>query len=488
MRAKPILPLLFLLPLLVLLPGCQHSVQQEVQSFLSGLGKTTESTDGQTAVETGAAGQEQTAGQNGAAREADVPLEAIGKRYSAVKNSNLRSGPGTGYDVVGSLKAGQTVNVIGKVRGGNWYLVGEDGESGSYVYGGLLAPCRAEAASAGKKAEQPVSQQEAEQPVAQQEAAQPVKQETAVQKGEDLIPSPYGVLLYDDKGIKIYGREFIPDRKIKKRIMIGYKIVYAMSHEEAGKVINDRWLLDNLYPVVVAHSLMVVTPVNVKATVSYYKEGESEYREYYVYNFYNRKYVEVVKYYQGRKLQAETEVQERNWLGGCLDDGPFCDLPFGKYYNAIYRNDVKTIKELDRHSTFGGSWIILLANKYMYQYRYWKGVRMRPNAIEKTFSCTTPTYQYTNLYGMDMGTAGGFEFHATYCVNHEFGAILDEVGSHLGDSAVAFVSPQDNNLRILAKGVGRFQENYKYDSPEVRQFETNLISITEQFLEAPQAW
>ncbi|MEM7080547.1 MAG: SH3 domain-containing protein [Pseudomonadota bacterium] len=70
------------------------------------------------------------------------PLDLVGAPYR-VKGSgvNVRGGPGTDYKKVDLLASGETVQVIGKVKGKNWYLISRalDGTAGGFVSSGLLA-------------------------------------------------------------------------------------------------------------------------------------------------------------------------------------------------------------------------------------------------------------------------------------------------------------------------------------------------------------
>lgn len=45
------------------------------------------------------------------------------------KNANLRSGPGTNFEIVGSAQAGQQVNLVSKNEAGDWYLL----DSGQWI-------------------------------------------------------------------------------------------------------------------------------------------------------------------------------------------------------------------------------------------------------------------------------------------------------------------------------------------------------------------
>lgn len=66
------------------------------------------------------------------------PVDLIGEGYVATANANVRGGPGTDYQTVGGLVAGETVNVVGKVRGKDWYMISQGGVVTGYVAANLL--------------------------------------------------------------------------------------------------------------------------------------------------------------------------------------------------------------------------------------------------------------------------------------------------------------------------------------------------------------
>jgi uncharacterized protein YgiM (DUF1202 family)/uncharacterized membrane protein YeaQ/YmgE (transglycosylase-associated protein family) len=65
-------------------------------------------------------------------------LVLINAPYRTLKNSNVRTGPGTDYKAVNLLQQGEVVTVVGQVKNRNWYMVGRDGRSIGYVYTSLL--------------------------------------------------------------------------------------------------------------------------------------------------------------------------------------------------------------------------------------------------------------------------------------------------------------------------------------------------------------
>ena len=62
------------------------------------------------------------------------------------KRANVRAGPGTEYDVVGTLDAGTGVQVTGKVRGRDWLRVDVlKGGGDAFIYASLLKEAAAQA-------------------------------------------------------------------------------------------------------------------------------------------------------------------------------------------------------------------------------------------------------------------------------------------------------------------------------------------------------
>lgn len=68
------------------------------------------------------------------------PLDYVNDRYVATTTSNVRAGPGTDHQVVDTVRGGQQVTVIGKVRNEDWYMIARNGTGSGYVYAPLLRP------------------------------------------------------------------------------------------------------------------------------------------------------------------------------------------------------------------------------------------------------------------------------------------------------------------------------------------------------------
>ena len=68
------------------------------------------------------------------------PLDFIGESYRIKANLNVRGGPGTDYEKVGSYPSGSVVNVVGKVKDGPWYFISEDGVGSGFIFADLAEP------------------------------------------------------------------------------------------------------------------------------------------------------------------------------------------------------------------------------------------------------------------------------------------------------------------------------------------------------------
>ncbi|MBI3708438.1 MAG: caspase family protein, partial [Proteobacteria bacterium] len=72
-----------------------------------------------------------------------VTMEPIERAYVATGIARLREGPSLQAKQVAALREGQVVQVLGKVKGEDWYLVEQEGKPGAYVAVGLLEELQA---------------------------------------------------------------------------------------------------------------------------------------------------------------------------------------------------------------------------------------------------------------------------------------------------------------------------------------------------------
>lgn len=62
-----------------------------------------------------------------------TPVEA-----AATSNANLRSGPGTDYNIAGSVTAGQTLTLTGSNATRDWYRISDDADMVAWIWGNLI--------------------------------------------------------------------------------------------------------------------------------------------------------------------------------------------------------------------------------------------------------------------------------------------------------------------------------------------------------------
>jgi uncharacterized protein YraI len=69
---------------------------------------------------------------------AAAPTVATKAHVVAENSANLRSGPGTAYPTVGQLKAGQALDIIGRIASGDWWQLAWDGQGQAWVAGTIV--------------------------------------------------------------------------------------------------------------------------------------------------------------------------------------------------------------------------------------------------------------------------------------------------------------------------------------------------------------
>lgn len=75
---------------------------------------------------------------------APIPaLDLIGETYAARKGANVRAAPTTDAAVTAGLKAGETFDAVGKVRGSEWLVVARGRRTIGYVHASLVEPAGA---------------------------------------------------------------------------------------------------------------------------------------------------------------------------------------------------------------------------------------------------------------------------------------------------------------------------------------------------------
>jgi len=250
-------------------------------------------------------------------------------------------------------------------------------------------------------------------------------------------------------------------------------------------------------------------------------------------------------YLDGHKMSDGALADQKLKVWGRSCSGPFCDLHGGLYLNAIYNNDVELIKSLDQivntklqksvkqrsnallgkqgtklfKQAFeklsslrnGGkatktdlltpsqvSLLESIADYYMYNPRGFNPFSMicKEQLVTKVKSYTTPTYDTFDYQGMYDGQGGGERYSTTYNVKPNFSGLCDRVCSHLGGDQspkVGFLRSSNKSVRFTLDSTIDLRSKPKYcEEPELKkniaQFERNLISLTNKFLDNKSSW
>ena len=335
------------------------------------------------------------------------------------------------------------------------------------------------------------------------------------------MPDRSGAPLFADDAISIYPRD-------ESWCTSGIEVVYDVPHAE-----RDAWLAQNYgdFAAKVVQPLLQEKCRVLSGKVYFYRKGEADHWDSIRYEMPGPMDVRwgetptlrATNHSLGRQAQALVEKQEsRAWSEGC--SGPFCDLPGGLYLHAIYAGDAKLVRKLDRQANqalheqidsaasqleqdMGGSLpfdlrgmlksnsffspLAVLADTYMYDYSRERSAQcLDSGAVTRTMRYTTDKYELYSLYGAYQGTEGGREISATYTVNQEFAPLCDRLCNHLGGGGRRWAAGSMGNKAtgLTLDGLDRLQNEANCASPEVQQFERNLIEMTSHYLDGKSQW
>lgn len=302
-----------------------------------------------------------------------------------------------------------------------------------------------------------------------------------------------GKLIFSNDLIKIYTRNSLDEKK-SSYATGEVELVYTMGHDErikrfssgvCGSTECSQYLAPILFPFVKGGHLGFV-PDHLKKRISvyFYKEGEKEYWDKVTYTFSSSSYAEVdYRIWSRRAKKHIVEVQANLW-GGCTGEGPFCKLPAGRYLDAIYNYDIETIKEIDKKSISPNESLLeYLAHRYMKSYGdNWIRCTVGPDKIGKTFSYKVTDTMTYNEYGQEDGAIPGWTESKTYFVPRAFKSLLYRLGNYKGKHLPYNPGWISKEINYMFHGVDKIQTQFNCKSPEVKQFEKNLISLTTQYL------
>ena len=91
---------------------------------------------------------------------------------------------------------------------------------------------------------------------------------------------------------------------------------------------------------------------------------------------------------------------------------------------------------------------------------------------------------------MYSGPGGGDIFSATYEIPTAFVPLCKRIGTHLGSGKnmrLKLLRSKHKNVAETLEGVAKLQGK-NYNSPTMKQFERNLISLTNKFLDNKSTW
>lgn len=222
-----------------------------------------------------------------------------------------------------------------------------------------------------------------------------------------------------------------------------------------------------------------------------------------------------------KKLAELAQTEKRRAQNSCNDE-PFCGLSGGDYLNAIYQNNYALIRKLDQKiikealsagnmkgmqdfvaaisgnfskdnsnvdpfGLRGTSILKIMANKYMAEYgenhyRSASGACLQEDSVSITRKYTTKVTRYENQYGLDQGSVGGDTFSEDYTVNKEFKSLCNKICDHLGEGGSYLFETRSRKAAAVFAGISQVRTKVDCNSPEVKQFERNLISLTERSL------
>ena len=296
------------------------------------------------------------------------------------------------------------------------------------------------------------------------------------------------------------------------------KIVYNVQHDKRDAIFGynyEQFIEDAIRPILAA-SCADKAPRMV--SLYFFRGDDFEYYDVMRYKLVDdagQNVVTLLANTRNEKHPHYKAVAAMEDLGSC-EGGPFCELFGGIYLDAIFRGDNELVRQLDRQiaeevandpnmagvnkftSIITGeqqgvladtSYLKLLAVYYMGQYSSDFSSSpgescLRPGARSITRKATVPVVHFQDMRGIPQGSTGGWEFGQVYQVNQQFIALCDKICGAGGSSGVEFASHVlgSYKLRSVLVGFKQLISRHKCDSPEVRQFEDNLVTLTFQSL------
>lgn len=266
-------------------------------------------------------------------------------------------------------------------------------------------------------------------------------------------------------------------------------------------------------------------PANVE--LYFYRRGEMEYLDKIRFQIRDGRGTNAVARVSESMNTAHPANKRRvakNELGSCSGK-PFCNLSGGIYLNAIYENNEALIISLDQKimdelqsgydvkgvqdfvAAISGNFsednsnvdiglkdkslLKEISTKYMALYGHSPshnsahGACLQADSVSITRKYTTDVIRFENAYGIDQGAVGGDTFFTVYTINKEFEPLCNRICGAMGEggSYILELAQESYKASLVFSGISQVLYEADCNSPEVKQFERNLISLTERSLQ-----
>lgn len=207
-------------------------------------------------------------------------------------------------------------------------------------------------------------------------------------------------------------------------------------------------------------------------------------------------------------LFKELSPDEETWTDGlpksyCPGE-PLCDVTFGDYFNAIYRDDAEAIRRLGRVYTSADAdiaedlipderWrtllgvnrqqlspVYLVINAYMHNYKDNPRACFKPGAVRMEFSDYIPGTETRTITGILLDSTSGIPLYAEYVINQEFEPVCEDICTADGPREMSSFMNQlfgSGNVALFERGLREINANYGCNSEVLKTFERNLIKL-----------
>lgn len=337
------------------------------------------------------------------------------------------------------------------------------------------------------------------------------------------------VALYQDNGITVYQRaKYVHEKRDwcgggRWQDPARLEIQYSISHDRRDGLFPqgyENFVDDIIRPALSTHCNTVPQSVELY----YFREGDDVYYDAMRFtlgmNEGRRTASLSTTFYNNDHPLNKIKVAARE-LGSCTGT-PFCDFYGGIYLNAIYENNTALLDRLDQQIIteiksnpymqaidamasaisgnqdadpfeLGGFSVLKpLVIKYMALYENIHDSNnasscLNAGAQRITSRAKTAVVQFQDQYGIDQGSVGGIEFGEIYTINKEFVPICDQLCDAAGSDGSDFFASalQSYKTSLVLNGVDQILDKMDCNSADVKQFERNLINLTERYLQSP---